>query len=301
MESFAPPALKPADKIGIMATSCWLEEADLLAAQDFLKTKGYEAFHHPQSLARLHQSAGSAKEKVNAFHDLFLNPDINMIMSARGGNRSVTMLDKIDFEIVRCNPKIFIGYSDVTSLLNGIHAKTGLITFHGPLYRELPTHKNYTDLINMISGTKTEIDLPGSIVLKNGVAEGKLLGGNMSVFQTLIGTDLLPDLNGAILFLEDIGDHLSRYDRMLGHLRVSGILNKISGLIIGQFTDVKDSEDRPFGFSLQDIIEEHTAGLDIPVLINAPFGHGEDLPTFPVGCRVKLNGKKIILKEKAVL
>ena len=300
METLKPPALKKGDTIGVISTSCWLEKSDLLSAQDFLKQNGYDAFHHPQALARLNQSAGSAQEKITAFHELFADPDIKMIMGARGGNRAITMLDKIDFDLIRQNPKILIGYSDMTTLLNGVYAKCGLVTFHGPLYRELPTHKNFQDMIDMVSGKTDRIDLPGSELLKPGATEGKLFGGNLSLFQTLIGTDLLPDLDGAILFLEDVADHLSRYDRMFGHLRISGLLHKISGLIVGQFTETKDSEERPFGFTLKDIVEEHTAGLDIPVLFNAPFGHGEDLPTFPVGCRARLDSEGLTLLESPV-
>lgn len=300
METIKPEALQKGDTIGVLSTSCWIEQSDLLAAQDYLKQQGYSSLHHPQALARLNQSAGSAQEKVDAFHNLFSDPDIKMVIGARGGNRAITMLNKIDYDLIRRNPKILIGYSDVTTLLNGIYTKCGLITFHGPLYRELPTHKNFFDMIDMLSGKTDKIDLPGAQILKSGSAEGKLFGGNLSLFQTLIGTDFLPDLNGAILFLEDIGDHLSRYDRMLGHLRVSGILNRISGLVIGQFTETKDNEDRPFGFTLKDIIEEHTAGLDIPVLFNCPFGHERDLPTFPVGCHVCLDGARLTLLEKPV-
>ncbi len=300
METLKPAALQKGDMIGVLSTSCWLEETDLTVAQNFLKEEGYQAFHHPQALARLNQSAGSAQEKTDAFHDLFSNPDMKMVMGARGGNRAITMLDKIDFDLIRKNPKILIGYSDMTALLNGLYTKCGLITFHGPLYRELPTHKNSQHMIDMVSGKVENIELPGSEILKAGNAEGKLFGGNLSSFQALIGTELLPDLDGAILFLEDVGDHLSRYDRMFGHLRVSGILGKISGLVTGQFTDVKDSENRPFGFTLKDVIEEHTAGLNIPVLMNAPFGHGEDLPTFPIGCRAQLDGAELTLLESPV-
>lgn len=284
---YNPPALKPGDTIGVMSMSSWLDEADITKAKAFMEERGYNVMVHPQATARLGQSAGSAQEKVDAFHELIANPDVKMIMSARGGNRAITMLDKIDFDLVKNNPKILIGYSDLTLILNAVHKICGITTCHGPLFRELPAHKNFDDMIAMLSGKKTLFDLPGR-TLGKGEAQGVLVGGNLSVFQTLIGTPYLPDMKGAILFLEDVSDEISRYDRMFGHLRVSGALNQISGLIVGQFTNVKDNDKNPFGFTLEDVIREHTDGLDIPVLMDAPFGHGADLPTFPIGAPVTL-------------
>lgn len=292
-----PPALKPGDTIGVMATSCWLEEQDLIQAKNFIETKGYRTFIHPQALCRHHQSAGTAQEKIDAFHGLLRHSDVKAIVGARGGNRAITMLDKIDFELVRKHPKILMGYSDMTSLLNGLHAKTGLVTYHGPLFREWPRRQELPQVLSLLSGREKTIALEGASTLKSGNAEGPLLGGNLSVFQTLLGTPYCPDMSGAILFLEDVGDHLSRYDRMLGHLRVSGILSKISGLIIGGFTEVEDDSERPFGFTLEDIVREHTAGLNIPVLMNAPFGHGDNLPAFPVGARVTLSGTTLTILD----
>lgn len=286
--SIFPPPLNPGDTIGVMATSCWLEEADIIAAKDFVESKGYKVFVHPQATARLNQSAGSAKEKVDAFHDLIRHPAIKAIMGARGGNRALTMLDKIDYTLVKQNPKIIMGYSDVTVLLNAIYMHTGMITYHGPLFRELPRRPEFEQVFSLLAGAKAPIPLPGCNVLKGGVAQGRLIGGNLSLFQTLLGTPHLPDLNGALLFLEDIGDHVSRYDRMLGHLRNVGVFEKISGLVIGAFTNMDDDAERPFGFTLEDVIREHTDDFNGLVIMNAPFGHGQHLPAFPVGAPVKV-------------
>lgn len=283
-----PPPLQPGDTIGVMATSCWLEEADLIAAQSFFEEMGYKVYIHPQATARLHQAAGTAQEKADAFHDLFSNPDIKAIMGARGGNRAITLMDKIDWNVVKKNPKIFMGYSDMTQLLHAIYKHTGLVTFHGPMFREMPNRKEYDQIMRLLSGEKMRIPLSGVKILQGGEAQGKLFGGNLSVFQTLLGTPNLPDMTGGILILEDIGDHVSRYDRMLAHLKLSGALGQLSALVLGDFTDTKDDEERPFGFTLEDVVREHTAGLDIPIVMNAPFGHGEDLPCFPIGAPVKL-------------
>ena len=292
-----PPALRPGDTIGVMSTSCWVEEEDVLQAKTFIEAQGYNVFIHPQTTNQLNQSAGSAEEKAQALNDLFADSNIKAIFSSRGGNRASTMVDKIDFELIKQNPKILIGYSDLTILLHAIYQKTGLVGFHGPLFRELPTHPDYEQMIGVLSGQTNTLDLSQCHVLNAGEAEGILLGGNLSVFQGLLGTPYLPDTEGAILLIEDIGDHLSRYDRMFCHLKNAGILEKLSGLIIGSFTDVKDSETNPFGFSLEDVILEHTQGIDIPILTNAPFGHGERLCTLPIGAKAALKNGILSFKS----
>lgn len=291
-----PPALKKGDTIGIMSTSCWVNEHDILKAQSFIEAQGYKTFIHPQTTHQLNQSAGTSEEKAAAFNELIATPSIKAIIGSRGGNRASTMLDKIDFNAIKQNPKIIMGYSDLTILLNSIYKETGLITFQGPLFRELPTHLDYDHMIGVLSGTTNELDLNNANTLKAGEAQGTLIGGNLSVFQGLIGTPYMPEIDGAILILEDIADHISRYDRMFCHLKNTGILSKISALIIGSFSDMKDSEKNPFGFSLEDIILEHTKGLDIPILTNAPFGHDTQLCTLPIGADCTLKNGKLSFK-----
>ena len=260
-----------------------------------MEEQGYNVFVHPQTLSRHNQVAGTAEEKANALNELFANPDVKAIFSSRGGNRASTMLSGIDFSLIKKNPKILIGYSDLTILLNSIYQQIGLVTYHGPLFRELPKHADYNQMIDVLSGQIEPIDLSGCTALKQGDAEGTLIGGNLSVFQGLLGTKYMPDMNGAILMLEDVADHISRYDRMFCHLKNAGILNQISGLIVGAFTDVKDNEDRPFGFSLEDIILEHMEGIDIPILMDVPFGHADKLITLPIGASASLKKRHIIL------
>ncbi len=294
-----PPALKKGDKIGVMSTSCWVDETDIINAKTFIEEQGYEVYIHPQTTAHLNQSAGSAEEKANALNDLFADPDIKLIMGARGGNRASTMLDKIDFDLIKKNPKIIIGYSDITFLLNSIYQKTGLVTFHGPLFRELPTHPNFDDMINVLSGQNGNIDLSNCTPLKDGDMNGTLIGGNLSVIQALIGTPYMPSLDGAVLILEDVADHISRYDRMLCQFKNAGLLNKLSGIIVGDFTNTKDSETNPFGFTLEDILLEHTQGMDFPILMNAPFGHGDQLCTLPIGAEITLKNGTLSFKSLA--
>ncbi len=288
------PALQKGDMIGIMAPSCWADAAELKIAKDFLEAQGYEVYIHPQSAAIRHQSAGTPQEKAQALNELFANPDIKAIITARGGNRAMTMLPLLDYDLIAANPKILCGYSDVTALLNGIHARTGLVTFHGPLARELSGRAESAAMLEIMSGQKSAIDCAGTRIIHEGEANGRLMGGNLSVMHALSGTGYMPDMTGALLFLEDTSDHLSRYDRMLCSLRLAGVFNMISGLVMGRFSKTCDDESNPFGFTLEDIVREHLANAGIPVVMDMNFGHHGLLPTYPVGAEATLTAKEAV-------
>lgn len=293
-----PPPLKSGDTIGVMAPSSHVDMASLEAVRGFAEVRGYKLLIHPQVTERLHQSAGTPAQKIAAFHDLLRDDAVRAIIGARGGNRAAGMLAGIDYDLVRRNPKIIMGYSDMTALLNGIHAKTGLVAYHGPVFREwLKRGEDMEGAMRLLTGQAQTILLDSAVAVrpaKNAVT-GKLLGGNLSVLQSLIGTPYAPDFTGAILFIEDAGDHMSRYDRMLGHLRNAGILARLGALIVGDFGVPQDNPDNPFGFTLADIVAEHTAGYDYPVLMDAPFGHGARLVTLPVGQSATLDGLTLTL------
>lgn len=183
-----------------------------------------------------------------------------------------------------------MGYSDITVLLNAIHRKTGLVTYHGPVLSRIGA-RNREDIVQMralLGGSLPALDFTDCKVLHEGTAEGALIGGNLSMLAALSGTPYQPNTHGAILFLEDIGDHLSRYDRMLAQMRLAGWFEDIAGLIVGDFSKTGDDPARPFGFTLEEVISEHLEGLDIPIIMNAPFGHGERLSTLPVGQHTRL-------------
>lgn len=295
-QTLYPAPLQKGDIIGVMATSCHVARETIVTATNFMEAEGYKVFVHEQTFNQHHQSAGTAQEKVVAMHDLFKNKDIKAIFGARGGNRASTMLDALDYNLIRSNPKILIGYSDLTAPCNAITAKTGLVTFHGPLFRELPTHEDYRFMVDVLEGKQTTLDLKNCTIVKNGAACGKIIGGNLSVLQGLIGSPYQPDFNNAILILEDVADHISRYDRMFCHLRNAGILQNLCALIVGSFSDMKDSDSNPFGFTLKDIVEEHTTGYNYPILMNAPFGHEGVLNTLPIGANATLENSQLSFK-----
>ncbi len=302
MEPLKPPALQKGDLIGIISPSSHISKEKITPSIDWLEAQGFQTFYHPQNEKKFGQFAGTTEERADALHDMFSNPDIKAIFCAVGGNGCIHLLDQIDYDLIQANPKIFMGFSDTTPLLNVITAKTGLITFHGPtltkLYKINETWKNQT--LFMLAGAENiSVEMPALKYIQGTSCEGRLYGGNLSALQTLIGTDYAPDLTDAVLFIEDINDHLSRYDRMLGHMKQAGWFNDLAGILSGQFLNPLDNPERPFGFSIEECLQR-IGNENTPIMVDAPFGHGEDLPTFPIGCRVKLEGTTLTLLESPV-
>ncbi len=286
--SLIPPPLQAGDMIGVMAPSSYVDETDIESSKAFIESLGYKVFIHPQTYERVNQSAGTELQKSLALQGLWQRDDIKAIWAAGGGNRAMHFVDGLNFEPMKKKPKILIGFSDVTVVLNAIYAHTGIVTYHGPVFKTLHTHKNVEQTLRVLGGIETSFDLGRAEVLKDGIAEGHLIGGNLSLFQYLPQTLPGEFWKDGILFLEDCGDEYSRIDRMLLHLRRLGVLASVKGIIFGEFSDLKDS-GKPYGFSWRDIVEQHTADLDIPILFNAPFGHGANLPCFPLGAKVLLD------------
>ncbi len=289
MANIIPPALNKGDKIGVFAPSSYVEKEDIEKSKALLESLGFEVFIHPQTYERENQSAGNHLQKSLAFQGLWQRKDIKAIWAAGGGNRCAHLLETINFERLKnSTPKILIGFSDVTSLLNAVYAHTNISTFHGEVFKNVHKYKQLDHLLELLGGDIVSYPVNQGNILKSGSAKGVLIGGNLSIFQYLPQT--LPNdfYKDSILFLEDCNEELSRVDRMFLHLKRIGVLDKINALAFGQFTNMQES-GRPFGYSLKDIISEHTDGLDIPVLYNLPFGHGEDLYTMPIGVDAEIN------------
>lgn len=298
-----PPALKPGDTIGVFAPSSYVEQEDIEKSAALIEGKGYNVFIHPQTYERFNQSAGTHEQKVSALDDLWKRPDIKVVWAAGGGNRALRLLDMIDYDLAKTNPKPLIGFSDVTALLNGIYARTGITGLHGPVFKEL--HKfeeqQIDHALDILGGGVPQISLANIHILKPGRATGPLIGGCLSLFQYLVGTPDCPPLDGALLMLEDAGDHLSRIDRMFLYLKRQGVFKRIGGLVLGEFHKLEEGA-RPFGFTLEELVTEYLADTDIPAVINAPFGHGKSLYALPIGTSATLDTaqKQLRLNEPMV-
>lgn len=277
--------LKTGDTIGIFAPSSRTDKERINQGKKILESNGFKVFIHPQCKLEKHQSAGSAEEKAAAFHDLLNDPSINCIMAACGGNRALHSLPFIDWGNENIKSKKIIGFSDFTAILNAGHHKGGTQGYFGPDISWLPrmSDKEIELFINSITSGDLIIKSKKTKALNEGECTAPIFGGTLALLQSMIGTDHLPDASGHILFLEDEYEENSRIDRMLWQLKNALPFSKLKGLIFGSFTNCQDNGRLPFGFSLEDIIKEHTADLDIPIVMDMPFGHQSNFRAMPVG------------------
>lgn len=237
--------------------------------------------------------AGTIEQRIAAIHDAYQDHSIDMIMTARGGNGAVHLLGYLDYDLIKHNPKPFIGYSDTTVILNAIYAKTGQLTLHGPsaarFHAPLPTEQT-DQCFDMLRGQYNDIKWNDCTVEQPFTASGTLIGGNLSAFQTLVGTPYNPinENEPYILFFEDYGDETSRYDRILGHLRQTGILDRAQAVLFGDFHTAEETGTTPFGKTTQQIINGLSHVIDTPLVTNCPFGHRGDLWTLPIGKHTRI-------------
>ncbi|MDR3449352.1 MAG: LD-carboxypeptidase [Alphaproteobacteria bacterium] len=300
MSATFPKALKKGDMIGLVSPSSINDRAVIEGGAEFLRDNGYRVVIHPQNYLQngggKGQLAGSDADKVAALHDLFADPAIDAVMSARGGNGALRLLDKLDYDIIRRNPKVFIGYSDTSVLLQAITAQCGFVTYHGPSASSFGRDfdpRTAEDFFGLLEGHTHKATVPGVEVLTPGRAEGVLIGGNLTMIQNLIATPYELQAQETILFIEDADEVLYRIDRMLHHFRYAGRLRAVRAVIVGDMVNVPDGETlngggagKPYGYSIQDILRSHFP--DIPACLQFPCGHAKYLTTLPVGARARL-------------
>jgi muramoyltetrapeptide carboxypeptidase len=230
----------------------------------------------------------STRRKVAQVHSAFLNKKVDIILAQRGGYSSMKLLPHLDFNLIRNNPKILAGYSDLSTLLNVIYEQTDLITLHSPMVINFSPPSRYTvrSFLNAVNGFPNKNLFEGAPVkvYHSGIARGRLKGGNLITLTALIGTEWEIDTDGAILFLEDVDEKLYQVDRHLTQWIIAKKLQKLKGLILGNFRGIKDRE-------VYHILSNQMK-IDFP-LINCPYiGHVKNKITLPVGARVELNTKK---------
>jgi muramoyltetrapeptide carboxypeptidase len=310
-------ALRAGDTVGLVEpASASSEPFDITLVEEAMVALGLKPKRGKHLLERFGYLAGQDRDRAADINAMFADPQVRAIFAVRGGWGCARLLPYLDYDLIRANPKPLIGYSDITALHMALHAKSGLVTFHGPnggsawgaksvasfksvvFDGALPTYRNPVAtedrLVQKQWRTKT---------VRPGTARGKLLGGNLTVLTALVGTPYLPDFNGAILFIEDIDEAEYRIDRMLTQLALAGILKKLSGVIFGQCTDCVD-KDRGFGgFTLNALLDQHIGALGIPAFQGAFIGHMPDQFTIPVGVMAEMDAGAGTLKllEAAVI
>lgn len=237
----------------------------------------------------------SDEERAKELMDFVVDPEVKAIVCMKGGWGCARILELLDYEIIRKNQKIIIGFSDITSLINTITTRSGLITFHGPSGNSTwnDYSMNYIRRV-LVNGDKTVFkNGSGEPILTHspGVAEGELFGGNLSVLAAMVGTPFFPDPKGKILFLEEVKEEPFRIDRMIVQLKQSGIIEQLNGIIIGKFRDCV-AEEPDFSFTCEEIFKDHFSRLKIPVYSGAMIGHILNKFTVPIGVRAKMNADK---------
>ncbi|MDP4282180.1 MAG: LD-carboxypeptidase [Bacteroidota bacterium] len=272
-----PPFLEKGDKIGIVAPARSISFEEIHPSIRLFQKWGLEVILGTHIFDRCHQYAGTDHQRRDDLQQMLDDPSIRAILCARGGYGTVRIIDGIDFTRFKENPKWIVGYSDITVLHSHIYQNYGIETLHAtmPFNIKDPDVKDDTteSLRKALFGEnifyRTPITFPG----RTGLSEGILVGGNLSILYSLMGSESELDTNGKILFIEDVDEYLYHIDRMMQCLKRAGKLDHLKGLIAGRFTDMRDNTI-PFGMSANEIISETLKDYSFPICFDFPAGHG---------------------------
>jgi muramoyltetrapeptide carboxypeptidase len=290
-------------RIGVIAPAGSVEESALAAGAQAIRSEGYEVEFAPNILQRKGYLAGDERQRATDLMRLFMRTDIDAIFCARGGFGSVQMLPYLNVQELRSRPKIFVGYSDITVLLNWLMHDCGMVTFHGPMvameFARGLTGRSREFFWTLLRGEATEWTMQMAGVIRSGKAEGELMGGCLSMLISTLGTPYEIETTGKLLFLEDVGERPYRIERMLTQLKMAGKLEHLQGLIFGDFTACEGQGPR----DLQQIIHEVFEDAPYPVVTGMAAGHGQEHITLPFGVKMVVDGDSgsLSLTESAVL
>ncbi|GMT44723.1 MAG: peptidase S66 [bacterium] len=284
----SPPSLKKGDAIGLVAPARRISEQELANAVEIIESRGYKVVEGEYLFASGNQFAGTDEERTADFQQMIENPEIKAVFAVRGGYGSVRIVDKVDFRPLLKNPKWLAGYSDFTVFHNHL-VNLGLQSLHAtmPLNFEGNTAEALDSLFWTLEGKKPHYQFATHRLNREGKAFGILVGGNLSVLYSLIGSRSFPETAGKILFLEDLDEYLYHIDRMMMALKRAGVFKNLAGLIVGGMTDMHDNAI-PFGKNAEEIISESVKEYDFPVAFGFSAGHQPDNRTLIMGAEVKL-------------
>ena len=311
-----PPRLARGSRVALVAPAGpLLERDDLTRAQALCRALDYEPVVGPHAGGHYGYFSAPDADRLADLNAAFRDPAIDAVWCIRGGYGVTRILDGVDFEALARRPRPVIGYSDITALLSAVVRRAGLVAFHAPTARaEMPlfSRRHFAQVVAGASpaGLLEPLPPPADVLvpqanrivpIRGGVAEGPLAGGNLSLLQCLIGTPYFPDLDGALLFLEDVNEDLYRIDRMLAHLKMVGALARLAGVLVGRFTGLKrHMNDGALG--LDAVLEHYFGPLGVPVAHGLPIGHIDDQWTIPLGVRARFDADagSLTLLEPAV-
>lgn len=309
-----PPLLKPGDTIMFVAPAGELDRERMMLAKKRLEERGYHIKMRDDLFAVDGYLAGSDERRAEELMQAFRDPEVDAIFPGTGGYGVMRILDRLDYGVIRQNPKLLIGFSDITGLHAALNRKAGLVTYHSPnpmwglgseknlqpfsaeyFFRAIEaspeSHKDYT--------IEIPADAPQPVALGSGTARGRLTGGNLSLVTALEGTPYAVDTQDAILLIEDVSEAPYRIDRMLRQLQLAGKLRGLRGAILGQFTKTEEREKNKVEnprFSAEGVLRQYFEPLGIPVLMNYPIGHHEMNCTLPLGGDVEIDAERGTLR-----
>ena len=287
-EMITPPTLKEGDLIYITAPAKATDANSVLYTKNFLEQKGFRVLLSEHCLGVHRYFSGTDAERAADMQFGIDHPEVTAILCARGGYGCVRIVDEINWANMLREPKWIIGFSDITVFHHRL-MKLGVQSIHGsmPLNFESNSTEALETMLEILRGGYPMITCPANESNKQGTADGTLIGGNLSIVFSLLGTDDALNFDGGILFLEDLAEQLYHLDRMFFALKKTGALGKIKGLIIGGMTDLEDT-DNPTGLTIEEIVSHHFAYSKIPICYDFPIGHFADNRSVIVGAKVQL-------------
>lgn len=299
-----PKRLRIGDTVGVVAPASPVSKEKVEMAYERLYEMGFNVVMGKTCYSQYGYLAAEDNLRAEELNYMFSNKDINGIICLRGGYGTPRILDLLDYELIKSNPKVFIGYSDITALHIAFNQLSNLITFHGPMAASDIAH-NFSDfsrnsLLNSVFNEEFNPLIRNAteeiITINDGIAEGQIIGGNLSLLVSTIGTPYEIDTKGKILFIEEIREYTYKIDRMLTQLKLAKKLEDAEGIILGNFNNcVPENEE---DFTLEEVFEQLIKPLNKPTIYNLQAGHCEPVVTLPFGVNVRLDARK---KEITIL
>lgn len=285
-QAYWPPPVKPGDTVALVAPASPISREAWEKGTSLLKDWGFQVVSGPEVFKPRAWGAEHDRERARRFQEVWTDPEVKAVLGVRGGYGSLKILSFLDLDLIAQHPKRLVGFSDLTNLLVTFHQRLGWVTFHGPTLAQLPdlTPEARESWFQGLTRPGPSLEpLTGLLELHPGVAEGLLVGGNLTTLCHLVGTPYAPRCRGALLFLEDHNEALYRLDRMAHHLRLSGLLQGVRGILLGSFTGEVSTKHA------YEVLALAFAPLGVPVAGGLPVGHQPANYTLPLGARVRLD------------
>ena len=298
-----PPRLRRGDTVGLIQPAGFADdEFDLQLVMEAVTAMGLVPKPAPHLRTRFGYLAGTDQNRAGDVNAMYADDSVRAVLAVRGGWGSARILPHLDFDVIRAHPKLLVGFSDITALHMAFAARAGFATLHGPTagsswsktsfdsFRSIAFDGATPTYVNPVADEDRLVQRKWRTqTITPGTATGRLLGGNLTVLTSLLGTPYLPDFSGAILFLEEVDEAEYRIDRMLTQLALAGVLGRVAGVVFGQCTNCRGTGPSIGGFTVSELLRQHLGPLGVPVYQGALFGHIDDQFTLPVGVRARID------------